>query len=89
MNNNNIVVSYNPFAVQSIVSITKDGQETTTQLSSNLGEMCYRLVSLCYANNAYNLSIHAPENFYEEIERTIRGEEGRRYSNTNIKVDKI
>lgn len=86
---NNIIVSYNPFAVQSIVSITKNGQETTTQLPSNLGEMCYKLVSLCYANDAYSLSIHAPKNFYEEIERTIQGEESRRYSNTKIEVDKI
>lgn len=91
MNENKIFVSYNPFAVKSTVSIVKNGQETTTELPSNLGEICYRLVSLCYANEAYNLIIHAPKAMYNEMEKTIMAEETRRYSNKNtkIKVDMI
>ncbi len=87
---NTIIVSYNPFAVSSSVTIYNQGKVTEKVcMPSGIGELAYRLVSLSYAHEAYDLKIHAPEQFYKELSGTIEKEENRRYAVSKIQMTQI
>lgn len=85
---NSIVVSHNPFAVNSMISIC-NGDMVTEQVMvpSGIGELAYNLVSLAYTNDAFDIEVHSPDQFYEELAETIGREEGRRYSERKININ--
>lgn len=86
---NAIIVSYDPFAMESKVSIfTKDHQEQVS-VCSEIGELAEKLIALAYQYNTYAVKIHAPFATTSEIKRVVEQNERNMYSNNKINIEGI
>lgn len=89
MTENSIIVSHDPFAMESRVSIFIDGQQEQVSICSEVEELAEQLVQLAYQNNTYSVKIHAPLATISEIKRVVTQSEKDIYSNNKIDIEGI
>lgn len=90
MQNNYIVVNYDPFAMESRVSIYSDQKgQRNMQVSSTINELTNAILNLAYSNNSYEVKIHAPAAIVEEIQKEVKECEQKVYSVNKIKIEGI
>ena len=86
---NALIVSYDPFAMESRVSIYKDGQQECVPVCSNVNELVEQLTALAYENNIYSVKFHGPLAVTAEVKRAIEDYEKNLYSNNKIVIEGI
>lgn len=86
MKDNVIFVNYDPFAMDSRVTIYGDNQEQMI-VSSNIDELSGKLADIVNAYRIYNLRIHAPLALYTEITRSVREYAQNKYSINEITME--
>ena len=84
--NDVIFVNYDPFAMDSRITIYGENQEQK-MVSSNIDELSETLVDLVDANHIYNLRIHAPLALYTEISRNVKELAQAKYSINEITME--
>lgn len=87
--NNALIVSYDPFAMESRVSIMTNGHQEQVQVCSDINELAEQLVGLAYSNNIYEIKIHGPFATVCEIKRTVNEYEKNQYSSNKILIEGI
>lgn len=87
--NNALIVSYDPFAMESRVSVMTDGHQEQVNVCSNISDLASKLITLAYSNNIYNIKVHGPFAILAEIKRTINEYEHNVYSENKITVEGI
>ena len=86
---NSIVVSYDPFAMESRVTVIHGDFNEQVSVASNMESLVEDLVALAYRYNTYNIKTHAPLAVTAEIKRQITALENNRYSENKITVEGI
>lgn len=84
--NNVIFVNYDPFALDSRITIYGDNQEQR-MVGSSVDELSENLAYLMDAYHIYNLRIHAPLALYSEISRNVRELAQAKYSINEINME--
>lgn len=87
--NDCIIVKYDPFAMESRVSIYSQQKEQDMQVSSTISELTNAVISLAYSNQCYEVKIHAPASITEEIQREVQECEQQIYSTNKIQIEGI
>ena len=86
---NAIVVSHDPFAMESRVSIFTGGNQEQVSVCSEIEELAEKLIALAYQYNTYTVKIHAPFATTNEIKRIVERNEKSLYSNNKINIEGI
>ena len=84
-----IIVNYNPFAMESVVYIARDGQQNQMKACSDLEGLAGTLIDIAYGHDIYNIKIHAPFAITGEIQRLVTNLEQNMYSENKIIVEGI
>lgn len=87
--NNAIIVSYDPFARESRVSIVAENSKTQVNVCSSLEELTVELIKLSYGHDIYEIKLHAPPAIIEEIEGRITKAERNIYAVNRINIEEI
>lgn len=87
--NNAIIIDYDPFAMESRISICKEGNKEYARVYSSMEELTNGIISLAYANEIYNIKVHGPFAVSGEIRRAINEREKDMYSQNKITVEGI
>ena len=86
---NSIIVSYDPFAMESKVTVVHEDFNEQVSVASDIETLADNLVALAYRYDTYNIKTHAPLAITAEIKRQVETQEGRRFSENKIKVEGI
>lgn len=84
-----IIVNYDPFAMESVVYIAKDGQQNQIKVCSDLEGLAGTLIAIAYSHDIYDIKIHAPFATTGEIQRLVTNLEQNMYSENKIMVEGI
>lgn len=86
---NTIFMSYDPFAMESRVCISKNGIQQQVAVCSTLEELTKELVDLAYTNDVYDMKFQAPSFIIDELKSQIYSYEARNYSTNKITIEGI
>lgn len=86
---NNIIVSYDPFAMESRVTVIHGDFNEQVSIASDIESLVESLVPLAYRYDTYGIKIHAPFAVTAEIKRQVEALEMRRFSENKITVEGI
>lgn len=84
-----LIVDYDPFAMESRVTLVEDGKRNQIKVASSIESLTEHLVAYSYDNNVYDVRVHAPLAITNEIERQVSTLENMTYSENKIKVEGI
>lgn len=84
-----IVVDYNPFAMESRVSIFRDGERGQSHVYSSIEELTNGIIDLAYGQNIYNVKINGPFDIANEVGRMVREYESTQFSINRINVGNL
>lgn len=87
--NDAIVISYDPFAMESRVTVVRENSNEQMNVASNMEDLTENLVNLAYKYNIYTVKTHAPLAITAEIKRNIAMLENKNYSKNKIIVEGI
>ena len=87
MNQDMLVIDYDPFAMESRVIIIEDGQRASVGVSSDMNQLPKELISYCQQYNLYNVKFHAPVGTFYELKRQLDEEEKNVYGENKIKLE--
>lgn len=86
---NAIVVDYDPFAMESRVSIVQEDSKETVRVCSGIEELSDVLVGFAYGKNVYSIKVSGPLAITSEIKRMVQNCEKNLYSKNQITVEGI
>lgn len=89
MTPNTIIVDYDPFAMESRVSICKDNCREQTNVFSSLEELTNGLIELAYSHDVYEIKMNGPLAIASQVNQLVREYEKNQYSNNRIKVGNL
>ena len=80
---NTVVIMYDPFALESRISVIKDGDQEQVRVSSDIQQLAEIVTGCAYEHGIDVVKIHAPFAIYSEMKRVIETVEKTLY-NKNI-----
>ena len=86
---NTIVIMYDPFAMESRISLVQEGQREQVSVASNIEELADATVSFAYNHGTNDIRVHAPLAVYGEIKRAIEAVEKNQYNKNSLNVGVI
>lgn len=86
---NAIIIDYDPFSLESRVSIYKNGTQETLKVYSNIDELANAIIAAAYKNNIFEVKTNAPEVFITGFNETINEYEKSQYSEHKITVKEL
>jgi hypothetical protein len=89
MNNDAIIINYDPFAMESSISIYRNGKQQYDTVSSNLDDLAKRLIGLTHQQDIYSVKVRMPLATTTELKRLISEYELNEYSENKIDVEGI
>lgn len=89
MSNDVVIIDYDPFAMESRVSICKEGKREHVTVYSTIDELTNGIIGLAYQHNIYDIKIHGPFAIACEIRKEVNRSEQNQYSQNKIKVEGI
>ena len=84
-----VVVMYDPFALESSISIVKDGQQEQIEVSSDIQQLAEAAVGCAYEHGIDAVKVHAPLAIYSEIKRVIETSEKTLYNKNTLDIEVI
>lgn len=84
MSENMFFIDYDPFAMDSRITVYENGEPTILSAHSDIVEMAEHLVSLTNQYSIYTIKIHATKNIFHELKRLTEEKEKDRYSENKI-----
>ena len=89
MNNNYIIVHFQPFAMNSNIILMKDGNRQSYYFSNDSFELANELIELAYAANTYNIKLEMPIDFSIGFIELLNNLEQNTYSTNKIDIEVI
>ena len=89
MNNNFIIVYFQPFAIDSNVILVKDGNKQSYYFPNNSFDLANELMKLAYAANVYNVKLEMPIDFSIGFIEILNNLEQNTYSTNKIDIEVI
>lgn len=86
---NTVVIMYDPFAMESRISLIQEGRHEQVSVASNIEELADATVSFAYNYGTNNIKVHAPLAIYGEIKRAIEAVEKNQYNKNNLDIGVI
>lgn len=83
---NAIIIDYDPFGLESRVSIYRNGIQETLRVYSDIEKMAQAIIGVAYKNNTFEVKTNAPESFISGLSTIISDYELAQYSEQKIKV---
>lgn len=87
--NDTMIVTYDPFAMESRVTVVKGSDNEQMSVVSDIDILAENLVTLAYKYQVYNIKTHAPLAITAEIKRQVSNLENQNYSENKIVVEGI
>lgn len=84
-----ILIDYDPFAMESLLVLIKDGQREFKQVTSDLEQLSRNVTNLCYNNNIFLVKVSAPFKISSVLTKFIQETESTEYSNNKIEIEEI
>lgn len=84
-----ILIDYDPFAMESLLVLIKDGQREFKQVTSDLEQLSRNITNLCYNNNIFLVKVSAPFKISSVLTKFIQETESTEYSNNKIEIEEI
>ena len=89
MNNNCIIVNYQPFSISSDIVIINNNDRHFHYLSSDPYKITDELIDLAYATEIYNIKMNAPLELANTIIELIKKQEKKNFTFNQINVEVI
>lgn len=86
---NTIIIDYDPFAMESRVSILQDGDREHASVYSSLEELVSGVIELAYGHDIYNIKMNGPFAIASEVSRMVKQLERTQYSENKINVGNL
>lgn len=86
---NALLVEYDPFAMESRVSVYKDEGREQVTVCSDINELVSQLATIAYDNDVYSVKFNGPFAVTKELERAIQEYEKNLYSSNKIVIEGI
>lgn len=86
---NSIIVSYDPFAMESRVTVINGELNEQVSVASDIETLAQDLVALAYKYDTYSVKTQAPLAITAEIKRQVNTLENNIYSENKITVEGI
>lgn len=87
---NTVVITYDPFAMESLVYLSREGTQEKYSVASNIQELAETAVTLAYDQDITDIKIHAPLAVYSEMKRVIEQVQKNNYNdNKTLNVEVI
>lgn len=77
---NMVVITYDPFAMESLLYLSRDGKQEQYSVASNIQELAETAVELAYSQDIMDIKIHAPLAIYYEMDKVIEQVQKNSYS---------
>lgn len=87
--NEEIIITHDPFAMESRGIISQDGSTQPFSVPSNIQNMAAVITNLAYTKNIYNFKISALQETIEELTSQVNKHEQQVYSKNQIKIEGI
>lgn len=87
--NDALIIIYDPFAMESRVTVYKDNRSFYTTVASDIHELAEKIVPLAYEKDVYNLRISAPFEIVQEMRDTIKTIENGKFSENKLVIEGI
>lgn len=87
--NDIFVVDYDPFGMDSRITVFQNGQSTILSAHSDIVDLADSLVSLSQEYGIYKMKVHATKNFFYELKRLTTEKEKNLYNNSRIDMEII
>lgn len=87
MSQDMLVVDYDPFAMDSRVLVLQDGERAVLNTCSDLPELSQALLNYSREYKISQMKIHAPVNFFYELQRMVQEEELNLYNENIINME--
>lgn len=88
MNDNAIIIDYDPFAMESRAYVMRDGnREESYIVASDISELTEKLVEVAKKHQVYNVRVRGPFAIMGEIKRSISLYEMKTYEENKITVE--
>lgn len=84
-----IIIDYDPFAMESIVSICQEGKREQTNVFSSIEELVDGIIRLAYEHNVYNVKMNGPFAIASEVNKMVKQLEKNQYSENKINVGNL
>lgn len=84
-----ILIDYDPFAMESLLVLIKDGQREFKQVTSDLEQLSRNVTNLCYNSNIFLVKVSAPFKISSVLTKFIQEIESTEYSNNKIEIEEI
>ena len=81
-----LIVEYDPFIMQSRISILKDGKRSYTTSFSTIEDLSRTILKLAYEKNLYNVMVHGPFGVERQISKTVQTYEKNQYNANKINI---
>ena len=85
----NIIIDYDPFAMESRVVLFRNGKQEVIKVCSDVPSLTSQILDMAYSTNTYSIKVHSPYAFYSEIQRAIEQIELAKYSSNKIIVEPV
>lgn len=89
MTDNVIIVDYDPFVMESRVTICTNGQRKYTKVCSSIDELTTNLIQTAYKENIFQILMNSPFAISSQVSETIKNQEKEQYSYNKIKVGNL
>lgn len=86
---NTIIIDYDPFVMESRVSILNDGKREYANIHSSIEELPQNIIDLAYKNNIYDIKVNGPFSVATEIKERLKQYENTRYSTNKITMGEL
>lgn len=84
-----IIVDYDPFAMESRVSICQERKREQTNVFSSIEELANGIIELAYKHNVYDVKMNGPFAIASEVNKMIKQLEKNQYSESKINVGNL
>ena len=87
MNENMFFVDYDPFAMDSRITLFENGDSTILSAHSDIVEMANHLITLTNQYGIYTIKVHSTKNVFYELKRLTSEYEKSRYNQNKINME--
>ena len=87
MNQDMILIDFDPFAKESRIIVIENGQRGFVSVSSDINELAKQIPAYCEQYKQYNVKFHAPVNAFYELKRQLEEVEKQTYGENKINLE--
>lgn len=87
MNQDMILIDFDPFAKESRIIVIENGQRGFVNVSSDINELAKQIPTYCEQYKLFNVKFHAPVNAFYELKHQLEEIEKQTYGENKINLE--